>query len=166
MGAYHDEVGGRLKNLKRTIKTIENLGIRDRVIFTGYTSNEEFNAIMNGALAVVNPSLYEGFGMPVAEAMLLEKPVVCSNVASLPEIGGNAALYFDPYDTDDMAEKLYQVYSDPKLRQDMIEKGKTHVKNFTNKEKMLKDMSDLLDKVIEETANDKYKIDWDFCSLK
>ena len=166
MGPHKNKSGRLLTQAKQTLEVIEKLGIRDRIVFTGYTSNEEFNAIMSGALAVVNPSLYEGFGMPVAEAMLLEKPVVCSNVASLPEIGGNAALYFDPYDTDDMAEKLYQVYSDPKLRQHMIEKGKIHVKNFTNKEKMLKDMSDLLDKVMEETANDKYKIDWDFCSVK
>lgn len=166
MGAYQNEQGGLMKNAKRTFKVIEEKGIKDRVVFTGYTTNEEFNAIMSRALAVVNPSLYEGFGMPVAEAMLLEKPVVCSNVASLPEVGGDAALYFDPYNIDDMADKLYQVYSNKELRKSMIEKGKIQVKNFTNKEKMLKDMSDLLDKTMAESANNKYKIDWNFCSVK
>ena len=166
MGAHKNTGGDLLKTAKRAVQAVEQHNLKDRVVFTGYTTNEEFNAIMRCSLAVVNPSLYEGFGMPIAEAMLLRKPVICSNAASVPEVGGDAAIYFDPNDANDMADKLYKVYSDSALRNNMIRKGDIQVTNFTNQEKMLKDMSDLLDKVMEETANDKYKIDWDFCSLK
>ena len=99
--------------------------------------------------------------------MLQQKPVVCSRIASLPEVGGDAALYFDPFDIDDMASKLYQVYCNADLRKIMVEKGNEQVKNFTNQEKMLGDMVKLLDNVMAETKpEDKYKINWDFCYIK
>ncbi len=167
MGGYKNNKGSLMKTAKRAIDTIKECKIVDRVVFTGYTTNEEFRSILEGSLAVVNPTFYEGFGMPIAEAMLQKKPVVCSRIASLPEVGGDAALYFDPFDIDDMASKLYQVYCNADLRKIMIEKGNEQVKNFTNQEKMLGDMVKLLDNVMAETKpEDKYKINWDFCYIK
>jgi glycosyltransferase involved in cell wall biosynthesis len=66
------------------------------VVFAGYVSTAELSSLMQACAAVVFPSLYEGFGMPVLEAMALGKPVLCSNVTSLPEVARDAAIYFDP----------------------------------------------------------------------
>ena len=105
--------------------------------------------------------------MPIAEAMLVQKPVVCSNVASLPEVGGDAAVYFDPYDINDIASKLYDVYKDLDLRLSMIARGNTQVQKFTNRTHMLQTMLELLDRtMLESEDSSKYAIDWDFCFVK
>ncbi len=75
------------------------------------------------ALAFIYPSLYEGFGFPVLEAMSCGTPVITSNASSLPEVGGKAALYFDPNSVDDLVEKMDLIYQDEALREDLKEKG-------------------------------------------
>lgn len=161
MGAINSYTSSEIFSL------VKKLNLQKRIVFTGYTNNEEFFSIMKNALFAVNPTFYEGFGMPIAEAMLMEKPVTCSGIASLPEIGGDAALYFDPYNTDDIAEKMYTIYSDENLRKQLIEKGIGQVAKFTNKQKMLHDMLDLLERTMAETdKQNPYKIGWEFCHTK
>lgn len=122
-------------------------GVSDRTKFLDFVSNEDLPSFYKNALCFVLPSLYEGFGLPLLEAMKYGCPVLASNVSSLPEVGGDAAIYFDPQNADDIAEKLEKVVSDDKLRQDMVKKGYNQIKKFswekTAKEtlKVLEEMS-------------------------
>jgi len=79
---------------------------RDDIIFLGFLSNGELYGLLNLTRALVFPSLYEGFGIPVLEAFSVGTPVLCSNTSSLPEVGGDIAVYFDPLDVEDIADKL------------------------------------------------------------
>ena len=83
------------------------------------------------ALAFIFPTLYEGFGIPALEAMNCDCPVVMSNTSSLPEVGGEAAIYFDPNNTDDMREKIESVIFNKDLRNDLILKAKTQRQKFS-----------------------------------
>src|SRR5439155_6539698 len=76
------------------------------VVFPGYLSPEELQALLDQSAALIYPSLYEGFGMPVLEAMARGKPVLCSKVTSLPEVALDAATYFDPTDRNDIARGI------------------------------------------------------------
>ena len=87
-------------------------------------------ALMRGARAVLFPSLYEGFGLPVLEAMLAGAPVLTSNVASLPEIAGGAALLINPYDVDDLAAGIRALDNDEGLRVDLVAKGRERARHF------------------------------------
>jgi glycosyltransferase involved in cell wall biosynthesis len=75
---------------------IERMGIDRHVHFLGYLSEDDLAAVWEGCSCLIFPSLFEGFGIPVLEAMNFDKPVLCSRASSLPEVAGDAALYFDP----------------------------------------------------------------------
>lgn len=109
----------------------ERYGIRDRVIFPDYVADADLPALYAGATLFVFPSLYEGFGLPIAEAMACGTPVVTSNAASLPEVAGDAALYFDPRDVDAMATQILHALSDDALRTDLRGKGFVQALNFS-----------------------------------
>lgn len=109
----------------------KKFGVEDKVNFLDFVTDEELSALYKNALCIVLPSLYEGFGLPVLEAMQNGCPVITSNISSLPEAGGDAALYFDPLDVDDIADKIQKVISNKKLRTDMIEKGYKQIKKFS-----------------------------------
>jgi glycosyltransferase involved in cell wall biosynthesis len=106
-------------------------GVLERVKFLDFVSNEDLPGLYKNALCFVLPSLYEGFGLPVLEAMKFGCPTVISNVSSLPEVGGDASLYFDPQSVDDIAQKIEMVVSDEKLRAEMVKKGYNQVKQFS-----------------------------------
>jgi glycosyltransferase involved in cell wall biosynthesis len=122
--------------------------VLDKVVFTGFISNDDLQVIIENSLAIVFPSLYEGFGMPVIEGMAAGKPVAASREASIPEVAGDAALYFDPYDVDDMCEAIHEITSNEDLRRSLIEKGKVRVKNFSNKEEMVDKYISLMESVM------------------
>ena len=86
---------------------------------------------MAQALALIFPSKYEGFGLPIAEAMNLGCPVICSKVASLPEVGGDAAVLVDPHDTAAIGQALMRLASDEGLRQDLSQRGLDRACQFT-----------------------------------
>src|SRR6185369_16291416 len=102
---------------------IEEEGLSEQFIFLGYLSDHEVNEIYRFAAFLVFPSLYEGFGMPVIEAMQNRCPVLCANSTSLPEIAENAALYFDPLDPEDLADKMHLLLDDVILRAELVRKG-------------------------------------------
>jgi alpha-1,3-rhamnosyl/mannosyltransferase len=106
------------------------LGIAERVVFTGFVSDADLRALYSAARVCVCPSLYEGFGFTVLEAMACGAPVVCSRATSLPEVGGKAALYFDPHDAEEMASQLVRVFSEGALRAALIEQGRHHLQRF------------------------------------
>jgi glycosyltransferase involved in cell wall biosynthesis len=101
------------------------------IIFTGFVSDEELVALYKSCKAYVVPSFEEGFGIPLLEAMALQTPVVASNTSATPEIGGDAALYFNPKDPTDIADKISEVLNSEKLRKELIEKGEKRVKEFS-----------------------------------
>jgi glycosyltransferase involved in cell wall biosynthesis len=110
----------------------ERMGLRERVLLPGYLSESDFSALMQSCLALIFPSLYEGFGMPVIEAQSIGKPVLCSNLASLPEVAGEAALVFDPRLPESIVTAMQRIESDPTVRQDLIRNGFENVKRFAD----------------------------------
>lgn len=104
------------------------------VIFTGWLSEEELVLLYKNAESFVMPSLEEGFGIPVLEAMVCGCPVVSSNQGSLPEVAGNAALYFNPKNENEWIEKITKILTDKKLRKYLINNGKKRYKEFSWKE--------------------------------
>jgi glycosyltransferase involved in cell wall biosynthesis len=107
------------------------LGVAERVRFTGYVADEDLPALLSGALAFVLPSLYEGFGMPVLEAMACGAPVLASNTSSLPEIAGDAALLVDPTDTAALADGLARLAANAELRDELRARGLARAAAFT-----------------------------------
>ncbi len=97
----------------------------------GFVSEEEKRALLKNAEVFLFPSFYEGFGLPVLEAQMAGVPVVTSNVSSLPEVGGEAAVYCDPAEPVSIAEAVYSVISDPVRKKELIEKGRENVKRFS-----------------------------------
>lgn len=112
------------------------MNLEDKVISPGYLDDAELAALMANARAVIFPSLYEGFGMPVVESMALGKPVLCSNVASLPEVAGGAALFFDPTRPTEIVEAIRRIEVDTALVSELVESGKQRVTEFGSVEKM------------------------------
>mgnify|MGYP001569101958 CR=1 FL=1 len=105
--------------------------VENRVKFLDFVEDGDLPSLYKNALCFVLPSLYEGFGLPVLEAMKNGCPVVTSNISSLPEAGGDAVLYFDPNNVDDIKEKIEKVISSPELREDMVKKGYNQIKKFS-----------------------------------
>jgi glycosyltransferase involved in cell wall biosynthesis len=110
---------------------VASSNIEKDIIFTGFVSNEFLPFLYNGASAFVYPSLYEGFGLPVLEAMACGVPVVTSNVSSLPEVAGNVAVLINPYSVDELADGIWRILSDEDLRNGCITKGMERAKSFT-----------------------------------
>lgn len=109
---------------------IGELGLQDRVLFTGYVPDEDLPTLLSAASVLVMPSKYEGFGLPVLEAMACGTPVIASNASSLPEVGGDAALYAPPDDPSAWAELISRVLKDAALRASMREKGLRQAAKF------------------------------------
>jgi len=110
---------------------VDTLGLNTSVLFPGYVSDEEKSNLYKNAAACILPSLYEGFGIPLLEAMSHACPVISSFKSSLPEVGGEACLYFDPNEIADLLEKMELIVTDQKIRKDLIEKGKQRIKTFS-----------------------------------
>ncbi|MDV7391314.1 glycosyltransferase family 1 protein [Arthrospira platensis SPKY1] len=106
------------------------LGLAERVHFTGYVADDDLPLWYNAATLLVFPSLYEGFGLPVAEAQACGTPVVASSASSIPEAGGTAALYFDAADAGALAERLTAVLHNPDLAATMRENGLQQAAQF------------------------------------
>jgi glycosyltransferase involved in cell wall biosynthesis len=115
----------------RVFENVEFGAVPSRVHFTGYVPDEFLPSLYSGALAVVYPSLYEGFGLPPLEAMACGAPVVTSMNTSLPEVVGDAAVLVDPYDVDAIAEGILQVVSSPSLRSTLRANGLARAACFT-----------------------------------
>lgn len=109
----------------------EKFGISDKVHFLHDVSDEDLPSFYKNALMFVLPSLYEGFGLPVLEAMKYGCPVITSNVSSLPEAGGDAVLYVDPKDVSDITSKMKKLLTDDKLKKELIEKGHKQAEKFS-----------------------------------
>lgn len=107
------------------------VGVQDDVRFPSWVSAAELEGLWELAGAFVFPSLYEGFGLPVLEAMARGVPVACSNTSSLPEVAGDAALLFDPASAGEIAQALRRLLSDQALRAQLVSKGRERARLFT-----------------------------------
>lgn len=112
-------------------QTIEREGLRDRVVFTGYVPDEALVGLFNTAELVAYPSLYEGFGLPVLEAMACGAPVLTSAVSSLPEVAGNAAALVNPVEVESIAGGLAAVLTDPARRADLAARSLNRAAAFS-----------------------------------
>lgn len=121
-------VGWKNKDIRYLV---EELGLQDKIIFTRYVPENDLPVIYNLADVFVFPSLYEGFGLPVLEAMACGTPVVTSNVSSLPEVAGDAVLLINPHSVEELADSIKRIISDEDLRKRNIAKGLEQAKLFT-----------------------------------
>jgi len=121
---------------------------KDRIIITGYVPDEELRAIYSGATAFIFPSLYEGFGLPILEAMQCAIPVVSSNATSLPEVVGDAGILFDPKDQDQLCQAMLNILNHETLRKELIEKGLERSKLFSW-EKCANETVEIYEKIID-----------------
>lgn len=112
-------------------KQATQLGISDRVRFPGWVSDEDLEGLYEMATCFVFPSLMEGFGIPVLEAMERGLPVACSSTASLPEVAGDAARYFEPLDETEIAAAIVELMGDAKLREELAAAGHERVRRFS-----------------------------------
>ena len=105
-------------------KKVEELDLQKEVEFKGYVTDNELAVLYQNAFCFVLPSLYEGFGIPILEAMSFDCPVITSFTSSLPEVGGGACLYFNPKNPKELTEKMIELSENRKLRSDLIKKGR------------------------------------------
>ena len=125
------------------MKAIEAMSLEDRVIFPGYVSNAELAILMENCNGLVFPSLYEGFGMPIIEAMAMGVPVACSNTTSLLEVGGDAVIFFDPRIPSQIAQAIVSLVNDDKLHARLIQSGWKRAEEFSDSERMAREYWDL-----------------------
>jgi glycosyltransferase involved in cell wall biosynthesis len=104
-------------------RSVKELGLTDDIIFTGFIKNEDLPHMYNYASLFVMPSLNEGFGLAMVEAMACGVPVIASNTGAIPEVAGSAAILFDPFSVEEMSERMCQVLESSALREDMIKRG-------------------------------------------
>lgn len=129
------------------------LDLRQRIVFAGRVPEAELPGFYRGALALIFPSLYEGFGLPVIEAMACGTPVLTSNTTSLPEIAGDAALLVNPLSVDEIAVGIERLCRDPELREHLRQKGLSRAKQFCWDDVAFK-VKAVLDQVMRETKHD------------
>ncbi len=132
-------VGGRQAKQysKRWQNLIRNSGLENRIIWlTDLKDNRSLRKIYQSAMALVYPSFYEGFGLPVAEALLSKTPVITSNISSMPEAGGPTSLYVDPNEPEELAQAIAKVLDNSELRNSMIEAGYKYATETFSPEKV------------------------------
>jgi glycosyltransferase involved in cell wall biosynthesis len=147
----------KMKNLKLVItgsetrsaalRAAEKFNIREKILGTDFMTKKDLKVLISHALAFIHPSLYEGFGIPITESMAAGVPIACSSAGSLPEIAGDAALYFDPYSVEEIEKAIEKIVSDEKLRDSLIKLGYKRAEIFADNESMIDDYI----RVFEET---------------
>jgi glycosyltransferase involved in cell wall biosynthesis len=125
------------------MSAVHNMNLADRVHFPGYLPNAELAVLMANCTGVVFPSLYEGFGLPVIEAMAAGVPVACSNTTSLPEVAADAAILFDPRVPTQIVQAMISLVEDTPLRARLVQAGYQRATEFSDFERMAKEYWEL-----------------------
>ncbi len=123
--------GRKAWNFEEVIRTYQSMKYKDEVVFTGYVSDSELNRLYNGALGLVYVSRFEGFGLPILEAMNAGTAVITSNTSSMPEVAGNAALFVHPEKPESIQEAMKILAMNPQKRMELIEKGFAQKRHFS-----------------------------------
>ena len=116
-------VGHRVWWKDELAKAYEQMHYKEEVVFIGRAEPDTLARLLGSATALVYPSLYEGFGIPILEAFEAEVPVITSNCTSMPEVAGDAALLIEPTDTGSLADALSQIAGNPALCEQLVTKG-------------------------------------------
>ncbi len=124
-------VGKAQWQASQVYKQVLDLKLEERVLFTGYVPDSELLHLYNAAIVFVYPSLYEGFGLPVLEAMACGTPVIASNTTSLPEVANDAAILVDPTNVSEIREAILEIIQAPELAKTLSRKGLLNIKNFS-----------------------------------
>lgn len=124
-------VGGLNKFSQDALRTINETGLSDRVIVAGFLTDEELAWCYENAQMLLFCSIYEGFGLPPLEAMQHNLPVIASNVTSIPEVVGDAALLVNPYSVEEIADGIMELLTNNEKRQELIRKGQERIKLFS-----------------------------------
>ncbi len=124
-------VGKQARDFNELVLLIEALGLQDKIIWTGFAPVDDLPYIYNASEAFVYPSMYEGFGLPALEAMACGTPTITANTSSIPEVVGKSALLFNPFDSSQLAEALYNVLTNQELCQSLSQKGLKRAKKFS-----------------------------------
>jgi len=120
-----------------------SMGLEDRVHFLGYVADEALASVFQRCESVIIPSLYEGFGIPVLEAFTFSKPVLCSNVSSLPEVAGDAALYFDPRRPPEIVSAIERITTDKEFAARLVTRGHRRLADFGDTRHMAEEYLDV-----------------------
>lgn len=120
-------------------QAVQAMGLGDRILFPGFLPTGEFAALMANSRGVIFPSLYEGFGLPVVEAMAAGIPVACSNTTSLPEVAADAALLFNPKIPTEIAQAIKSLVNDDDLRIRLVQAGKSRAVEFLDADRMVEE---------------------------
>ena len=124
-------VGEKMWSTSEIDEVLDKMKFKDEVIFTGRLKVDKLHKVLASALALTYVSYFEGFGIPIVEAFRCDVPVITSNVTSMPEISGDAALFVDPFSTDSIAGAMKQMVENEELRNELIVKGRQRRKEFT-----------------------------------
>lgn len=139
--------GKKGNDFENIIKKINDLNLHKKVIFTGYVTNDELKTLYKSCYAFIFPSLFEGFGLPVIEAMANKAPVICSKESSIPEVGGNAVITFNPRSDEDLYRAILYI-KDEEKRKELINLGEQRVKYFSWRK-----TAESMKQLYEETVN-------------
>ena len=123
---------------KFLISTAKEMGLESEVLFVDFLKDSDLASLMQNCKAFIFPSLYEGFGLPVLEAMAFDVPVACSNITSLPEVAADAALFFDPKSPGAIANAMLELVKNPSICEKLIHAGRERVKMFFDSNQMAK----------------------------
>lgn len=124
-------VGAKGWKFNPIFERVHELGLEEDVIFTGYIADQDLPAIYSGATAFMFPSLYEGFGIPLLEAMQCEVPVIASNASCIPEVVNKGGILLDPTDVESWVEAMHNISSDKELHQQYVKKGLEQASKFS-----------------------------------
>jgi glycosyltransferase involved in cell wall biosynthesis len=124
-------IGDEISKYASLRRAVHRHKLHKHVRFFGFVSDKTLASLYRLASAFVFPSLYEGFGLPPLEAMAAGTPVITSNVSSLPEVVGDAALLIDPYEPDEIAAAMRRILTEPGLRDDLRARGLARVQQFS-----------------------------------
>jgi len=150
---YHLKQNGKPTNQFRFFrKRAKELRIENKVVFTGYVPDEDLALLYNAAQTHILPSFYEGFPLTIIEAMACGTPVIASYTSSIPEIIGNVEVYFDPYDTNNIAEAMIKICNDSDLRKKLADEGSKQVKKFSW-EKSARQLAKVFEEMKDKTWN-------------
>jgi glycosyltransferase involved in cell wall biosynthesis len=116
----------RMEEIMASVKNLDN-----KIIFTGFVSETEKQSLIKNASALIFPSLYEGFGLPIVEANVLGAPVICSDIPSFREVAGESALFFNPFDAQDVAAKIKELINNPELAATLQTSGQLNAQRFS-----------------------------------
>jgi glycosyltransferase involved in cell wall biosynthesis len=123
--------GRKAWDFEQVIRFYDTMPFKDEVRFTGFVPDEALNTLLNGALALTYVSRFEGFGLPILEAMHAETAVICSDTSSMPEVAGPAALLVPPEQTEAIAAAMVQVATQPSLRESLIAAGRSQRNHYS-----------------------------------